>query len=68
MSWRDYEEDRKWQAVEILRHGPVDCTTGDSGYGKIYPMDVAMLIYQGVAEEFQVNGVTYIRLKDVPAS
>ena len=64
MSWRDYEEDRKMAAVYILRHGPVDCETGVTDYGRIYPMDIAMLIYQGVAEEFQKDGKTWLRLKE----
>ena len=64
MSWRDYEEDRKMAAVYILSHGPVDCATGVTDYGRIYPMDIAMLIHQGVAEEFQVDGKTWLRLKE----
>jgi hypothetical protein len=64
MSWFEYDEERKWAAIEVLKHGPVPFRTGENEHGKIYPTDIAQLIRHGYAEEYRENGVTWLRLKE----
>ena len=60
----EYDQERRLNAIEVLKYGPVDFKTGSNEYGRIFPTDIVMLIRLGDAEEYREGGRTWLRLRD----
>ena len=60
----EYDQERRLNAIEVLKYGPVDFKTGSNEHGRIFPTDIVMLIRLGDAEEYREGGRTWLRLKD----